>query len=93
MGSAPGFAGAAGSTASNIAFFGGSWFFTAAALLQFRLSGHLGAASAITGSLKVGREVHVSEWLSGLIQFFGTIAFNISTGTALIVHSIVDQDR
>lgn len=93
MGSAPGFAGAAGSTTSNIAFFGGSWFFTAAALLQFRLSGHLGAASAITGSLKVGREVHVSEWLSGLIQFFGTIAFNISTGAALIVHSIVDQDR
>lgn len=28
-----------------------------------------------------------------MVQFAGTIAFNISTGAVFIVHSVVDADR
>jgi hypothetical protein len=93
LGSAPGFASAASPTAANITFFVGSWFFSAAAFIQFQLCGPFRGGAAIKGSARVGREVHVSEWLSAAVQLVGTVAFNISTGAALIVHSIEDQDR
>jgi hypothetical protein len=94
VGSAPGFAAWAGAPAANVSFFIGSWFFTFAAFVQLQLSGSLrGPAAPIAGSERVGREVHKSEWWSSLVQFAGTIAFNISTGAALIVHSIEDVDR
>ncbi len=94
LGSAPEFANWAGAPAANVAFFVGSWFFTFAAFVQLQLSGSLrGPTPAIAGSERVGREVHKSEWWSSIVQFAGTIAFNISTGAALLVHSIEDADR
>jgi hypothetical protein len=94
LGSAPGFAEWAGSTVAGSSFFVGSWFFTFAAFVQLQLCGPLRSrAIPIGGSQRVGREVHRSEWFSAAVQFFGTIAFNISTGAALVVHSIVDVDH
>lgn len=94
IGSAPGFANWAGPPAANVSFFVGSWFFTFAAFVQFQLCGSLGGtAMSIAGSQRVGREVHSSEWWSATVQLAGTVAFNISTGAALVVHSIADADR
>jgi len=94
MGSAPGFADWAGPAVSNSSFFVGSWFFTFAAFVQLQLCGRLrSAAQSISGSQRTGREVHISEWSSAAVQLLGTVAFNISTGAALAVHSIVDMDR
>ncbi|WP_207843420.1 hypothetical protein [Williamsia soli] len=94
LGSAPGFAHWAGAPAANISFFVGSWFFTFAAFVQLQLCGSLhGPTTSIAGSVRVGREVHRSEWWSAMVQFAGTIAFNISTGAVFIVHSVVDADR
>lgn len=94
LGSAPGFAEWAGSTVTNSSFFVGSWFFTFAAFVQLQLCGRLrGAAPPISGSRRPGRRVHISEWSSAAVQLLGTVAFNISTGAALAVHSIVDMDR
>lgn len=94
VGSAPGFAGWAGSAVSNSSFFVGSWFFTFAAFVQLQLCGRLrGVARPIAGSQQAGRDVHISEWLSAAVQLVGTVAFNVSTGAALVVHSIVKTDR
>lgn len=94
LGSAPGFADWAGSAVANSTFFVGSWFFTFAAFVQLQLCGRLrGAVPPIAGSQRVGRDVHFSEWLSAAVQLLGTFAFNISTGAALVVHSIIDMNR
>ena len=94
LGSAPGFAEWAGTTVANSSFFVGSWFFTFAAFVQLQLCGPFrGAAKPIAGSARVGRKVHRSEWLSAAVQQFGTIAFNVSTGAALVVHSIVNTNH
>jgi hypothetical protein len=67
----PGLSAVAGAGVSNWTCFVGSWFFTAAAWMQFMLSGP---------PLKL-------EWLSAAIQFAGTVLFNISTGAAVWAHA------
>lgn len=69
--SAPGFAALAGAGAANLLCFIGSWFFTTAAWMQLELA-------------EKGSE---SEWYSAAVQFAGTILFNISTGSAVLMQS------
>ncbi len=69
---APGFSMSAGAGATNLLCFIGSWFFTTAALMQYRLSD---ADSTLQSR-------------SAAIQFAGTVLFNISTGAALWLHSV-----
>jgi len=81
LGSAPGISNLLGTTGANTSFFVGSWFFTGAAFCQLMLSG---AATAVD---KKGLAVR-AVWLSAVIQFLGTILFNISTGSALHTHTV-----
>lgn len=74
VGSAPGFVSWAGSTVSNMMFFAGAWFFTAAALAQLVLSG--------------GRRVNPADWWAAAVQFFGTLLFNVSTAAALLFTTV-----
>ncbi len=69
---APGFSVFAGAGATNLLCFVGSWFFTTAAWMQHRLTD----------------EHNVLEWHSASSQFAGTVLFNISTGAALLMHSV-----
>lgn len=57
------------STAPNVLFFVGAWFFTAAALAQLLLSG--------------GRRADPAAWWAAAVQFLGTVLFNVSTAAAL----------
>ncbi|GAB2662522.1 hypothetical protein ABI214_10890 [Prescottella soli] len=77
LGAAPGYATAVGSEADNLTFFVGSLFFTAAAFVQLRLSGR--AVPDATTS-----RADRYDWWSALVQFVGTLLFNISTGVALV---------
>lgn len=69
---APGFSVVAGAGATNLLCLVGSWFFTAAALMQYRLTDVHEAL----------------QWRSAAVQFAGTVLFNISTGAALWLHSV-----
>ena len=69
---APGFSVFAGAGATNLLCFVGSWFFTTAAWMQHRLTD----------------EHNVLDWHSASSQFAGTVLFNISTGAALLMHSV-----
>ena len=72
----------------RLTFFVGSLFFTTAALLQLLVS--VGAVSA-TGHHPLAavqwralrQAPHRAEWWAGIVQFAGTILFNISTFDAL----------
>ncbi|MGB3304354.1 hypothetical protein [Gordonia sp. (in: high G+C Gram-positive bacteria)] len=82
LGSAPGFGSWAGSSAANLCFFIGAWFFTGAALIQMELSGPR------TVPVSYGSGVmFTAAWLAASIQFFGTLLFNVSTAAALEVHT------
>jgi len=86
LGSAPGFGSWAGASASNICYFVGAWFFTAAALAQLLRSG------AVTTPVPYGTGTMVrAEWLAAATQFIGTLMFNVSTTAALDAHSIPSQ--
>lgn len=88
LGSAPGLSEALGSTGSNLLFFVGAWFFTAAGLIQLFLSG----AMSVPVSYSPGRMVR-AEWLAAATQSFGTILFNVSTTSAMHARSISAQER
>jgi hypothetical protein len=62
---------------ANVLCFIGSWFFTTAAWMQFRLTGPQRNA----------------DWWSAATQFVGTLLFNISTGAAVWVHAIRPERR
>ncbi|MEE2057672.1 hypothetical protein [Rhodococcus artemisiae] len=81
LGSAPGVAHLLGTAGANTSFFVGSWFFTGAAFVQLILSGNA------TVSDKQGVGIR-AEWLSAIIQFLGTLLFNVSTGAALHAHTV-----
>ncbi|MFD6677128.1 hypothetical protein ACFWDA_22555 [Rhodococcus zopfii] len=83
IGSAPGLTGILGPSA-NVVFFVGSWFFTAAALIQLLLSGPM--TTEVDGAQLIR-----AEWLSAAVQFFGTLLFNVSTGAALRAHTIAAE--
>ena len=76
LGSAPYLSSLFGATLVNLLFFVGSWFFTAAAIVQLALAGPV----IITDS---GRPAVRVVWLSAAVQLLGTIMFNISTGSAM----------
>jgi hypothetical protein len=59
-------------------FFLGSLFFTTAAFIQLALSGRRPPLNAWRGA-------DAADWWSAAIQFIGTLLFNLSTVTVLIV--------
>ncbi|WFR72431.1 hypothetical protein P9209_29615 [Prescottella defluvii] len=77
LGAAPGYATTVGSEADNLTFFVGSLFFTAAAFVQLRLSGRVVPDATTSRADRY-------DWWSALVQFVGTVPFNISTGVALV---------
>ncbi|WP_396667468.1 hypothetical protein [Microbacterium sp. R86528] len=88
LGSAPGLSTLMGTNLSNLSFFVGAWFFTAAGLMQLFLSG----AVSVDVDYAPGRMVR-AEWLTAATQSFGTILFNISTTAALYAKSVSAEDR
>ncbi|MBB4137940.1 hypothetical protein BKA16_004492 [Gordonia humi] len=83
LGSAPGFGTWAGATASNVSYFIGAWFFTAAGLVQLALSG------AMTTKVSYGSgTMFRAEWLAASTQSVGTVLFNVSTTAALYIKSV-----
>ncbi|MGV0836005.1 hypothetical protein [Mycolicibacterium thermoresistibile] len=72
IGTAPGFSASAGAGATNTLCFLGSWCFTSAAFLQWRLSG----------------EPLRADWMAAAVQFCGTLLFNVSTGAAVWAHTV-----
>lgn len=83
IGSAPIVSAALGTTGSNVAFFTGAWFFTAAAFTQLFLSG-----PATTTTKPSHRPGVRAVWLAAASQAFGTVLFNISTSAALHASSV-----
>ena len=88
LGSAPGFASAAGATASNLCYFVGAWFFTGAALVQLVRSGPM-----MTPVDYDPGKMFRAEWLAGSTQFFGTLLFNVSTTAALMAHTVKGEQH
>lgn len=83
IGAAPGMSELIGAHSSNVSFFIGSWFFTAAAFIQLRLSE---PDRNSDGALR-------ASWLAGGTQFLGTLLFNVSTGSAIYASSyLVEKD-
>jgi hypothetical protein len=89
LGSFPPYAVAVGTTADNVTYFVGSIFFTSAAFLQYfeaataprRLSG--GGPRRFSQLCEV--QHHRIDWWASLIQFAGTLWFNRTTFSALVV--------
>ncbi|MGC0362255.1 hypothetical protein ABH922_000239 [Rhodococcus sp. 27YEA15] len=84
LGSAPGFASVVGATGTNMAYFIGAWFFTGAAAIQLALAGPMTGTRSDPPMIR-------ADWLAAVVQFLGTLLFNISTGAALRAHSIPEQ--
>ncbi|KRB37234.1 NADH-ubiquinone oxidoreductase [Microbacterium sp. Root180] len=76
-GALPFYADWAGAVWTNVTFFVGSIFFTAAALIQLLLSGRRPPRQHTNRPDR-------ADWWSAAIQFAGTLAFNVSTAVALI---------
>ncbi len=81
LGSAPGIATLLGTAGANTSFFVGSWFFTGAAFVQLMLSGPATVSDKGNPAIR-------ADWLASLIQFIGTLLFNVSTGAALHAHTV-----
>jgi hypothetical protein len=73
----PGFPAVTDALLANSLCFVGSWFFTTAAWMQFRLSG----------------PTRNADWYSAATQFAGTILFNISTGASVWAHAVLAERR
>ena len=87
LGATPGYLRLVGDEADDITYFVGSLFFTSAAWLQLLVS---------TGAVRAGmrtrraarwrtlaRSPRRPAWWAGVVQFAGTLLFNVSTGLAL----------
>jgi hypothetical protein len=85
VGAVPFYAEWAGPVMVGITFFAGSIFFTAAAFIQLSLSGR-------RPPRKETNRADRADWWAALIQFIGTLFFNVSTGAALIA-AIADPTR
>jgi hypothetical protein len=87
LGALPGYVHLVGVRADNVTYFIGSLFFTSAGYLQFFEV--VNAPRAIDGD-RTERRRFVSwdpgriDWCSTAVQSVGTLAFNISTGSALL---------
>ncbi|MFZ2512075.1 MAG: hypothetical protein WAW85_13430 [Gordonia sp. (in: high G+C Gram-positive bacteria)] len=88
IGSAPGFASAAGALSANLCYFFGAWFFTAAALIQLVRSGSV----TVPVDFAPGKMFR-AEWLAASVQFFGTLLFNVSTTAALAPNTIKGEQH
>lgn len=86
LGAVPGLASLMGANATNVIFFVGSWFFTAAAFIQLLLAGPRMIP------YKDGRAVS-AVWLVAAAQFVGTILFNISTGSAIGARHVITVEQ
>lgn len=73
----PGFPALTNALIANALCFIGSWFFTTAAWMQFRLSG----------------PTRDADWYSAATQFAGTMLFNISTGSSVWAHAVLAERR
>lgn len=78
LGVVPAYAAAVGPVWDAATFFLGSLFFTAAGFIQLALSGRRPPRNAWRGA-------DAADWWSAAIQFVGTLLFNLSTVTVLIV--------
>ncbi len=87
LGALPGYASLVGLTADDATYAIGSVFFTLAALLQLMISiGVVRADERPRSGAHWRTRVRTPgrpEWWSGMVQFAGTILFNISTFSAL----------
>lgn len=77
VGAVPYFSNAVGVVLTNLTFFVGALFFTAAAYIQLALSGRRRPAQGATSSDLV-------DWWAAWVQFAGTLLFNLSTTQALL---------
>ena len=87
LGALPFYAAAVGPAADGITYFVGSIFFTSAALLQVLISAGVirpdqRPRSAVRWRSRV-RAPNRAEWWAGVVQFVGTLMFNISTFEAM----------
>ncbi|MDR6970278.1 YrhK family protein [Leifsonia shinshuensis] len=78
VGAVPAYQLAVGAVATDLTFFVGALFFTAAAFIQLALSGR---RPPRTGGSRPDRY----DWWAAAVQFLGTLFFNVSTTEALIV--------
>ena len=87
VGALPVYASSVGARAVGVTYFVGSLFFTTAALLQVLLSaGVIRADERPRVSIQWRRRVRApdrADWWAGVVQFVGTLMFNISTFAAL----------
>lgn len=87
LGALPGYLDLVGATADDATYAIGSVFFTLAALLQFLISiGVVRADERPRSGAHWRTRVRTPgrpEWWSGMVQFCGTILFNVSTFSAL----------
>ena len=77
---------AVGPELDNVTYFVGSLFFTIAGFVQLSLSGR-----PVPGA--ESHRIERYDWWAALIQFVGTLLFNVSTAVALIQGLNVEQDR
>ncbi|MCU1371770.1 MAG: hypothetical protein JWO77_2964 [Ilumatobacteraceae bacterium] len=87
LGSTPGYAQLVGTGADDTTYFIGSLFFTTAAWLQVLVSaGTIGRGVRTRRAARwraVARAPHRAAWWAGIVQFAGTLCFNVSTFLAL----------
>jgi len=86
-GSTPGYAPLVGTDADDITYFAGSLYFTTAAWLQVLVStGAIGRGMRTRRAARwrtVARAPRQAVWWAGIVQFGGTLCFNVSTLLAL----------
>lgn len=82
LGSLPGYAANVESAVLGVTFFVGSIWFTLAALGQWYET--VDHAASAAGGRRVFVMVRDLDWWAGVVQFVGTVMFNISTGAAMI---------
>ncbi|WP_421118708.1 hypothetical protein ACE2AJ_15265 [Aquihabitans daechungensis] len=87
LGATPGYESLVGSDADGVTYFVGSLFFTTAAWLQVLVStGAIGRGIRTRRAARwraVARAPHEAVWWAGIVQFAGTLCFNVSTLLAL----------
>lgn len=87
LGATPGYASLVGTDADNTTYFIGSIFFTTAAWLQVLVStGAIGRGIRTRRAARwraVARAPRDPGWWAGIVQFAGTLCFNVSTFLAL----------
>jgi hypothetical protein len=87
LGATPGYLAVVGVDADGWTYFVGSIFFTTAAWLQVLVStGAIGRGIRTRRAARwrtVARAPHQAVWWAGIVQFAGTLCFNVSTFLAL----------